>query len=200
MPTRRTAPLPIAAALFPLLLGAVVVPHATPASAAPRASSHQSAARKSTKAPALPLIDADGYHRILQKYRGKPVMVTFWATWCEPCRWEFPMVVQLMKKYAPKGLAVFGVSLDNDSDMHLVRDFLAKNQPPFPSYRQKPGIDVDAFYRAVNPAWTGTMPQTIFYDRDGRIAGYFFGGQSQEMFEKAIRMILASPEASPGSH
>jgi thiol-disulfide isomerase/thioredoxin len=200
MPTCRTALFSTAAALFSFLLPALAAPHATPASEASQASPHRAAARNSTKTPALPLIDAEGYHGILEKYRGKPVMVTFWATWCEPCRWEFPMVVQLTKKYEPKGLAVFGVSLDNDADMHLVRDFLAKNRPPFPSYRQKPGIDVDAFYRSVNPAWTGTMPQTIFYDRDGRIAGYFFGGQSQEMFEKAIRAILASPEASPGSH
>jgi thiol-disulfide isomerase/thioredoxin len=147
----------------------------------------------------MPVIDVEGYRRVLEKYRGKPIMVTFWATWCEPCRYEFPMVVELTRKYAPKGLAVFGVNLDSDADMHVAGNFLAKNQPPFPSYRQKPGIDVDAFYHAVNPAWTGTMPQTIFYDRDGRIAGYFFGGQSHEMFEQAIRRILASPEAAPDS-
>jgi len=145
--------------------------------------------------PTLPLIDAAGYHRILAKYRGKPVMVNFWATWCEPCRYEFPAVVQLARQYQPKGLVVLGVNLDDDADLHVVRDFLAKNQPPFPSYRQKPGIDVDAFYHSVNPAWTGTMPQTIFYDRNGQIAGYFFGGQPREAFEAGIRAILASAPA-----
>lgn len=123
-------------------------------------------------------------------------MVTFWATWCEPCRYEFPMVVQLTHQYQPRGLAVFGVNLDDDADMHLVRDFLAKNQPSFPSYRQKPGIDVDAFYHGVNPAWTGTMPQTIFYDRSGKMAGYFFGAQPQDTFEAAIRGILSNPAAA----
>jgi hypothetical protein len=83
--------------------------------------------------------------------------------------------------------------------MHLVRDFLAKNQPPFPSFRQKPGIDVDAFYHGVNPAWKGTMPQTIFYDRNGKMAGYFFGGQPRGVFETAIRAILAG-SASGNSH
>lgn len=161
-----------------------------------RAHSRAPSARKTAKTAAMPLIDVAGYQRALAKYRGKPVMVNFWATWCEPCRYEFPMIVQLAKEYAPEGLAVFGVNLDSDADMHVARNFLAKNQPPFPSYRQKPGIDVDAFYHGVNPAWTGTMPQTIFYDRDGRIVGYFFGSRPREMFEQAIRQILASPAAS----
>lgn len=141
----------------------------------------------------MPLIDADGYHRVLEQHRGKPVMVNFWATWCEPCRYEFPMIVQLANQYRARGLVVLGVNLDDEADMHLVRDFVAKTQPPFRSYRQKPGIDVDAFYHGVNPAWTGTMPQTIFYDRSGKMAGYFFGGQPREAFDAAIRAILASP-------
>jgi thiol-disulfide isomerase/thioredoxin len=177
-------------------LVAFVSPFAATTAFAQQAASHRAAARKMSKAATMPLIDADGYHRVLEKYRGKPVMVNFWATWCEPCRYEFPLIVQLAHQYQSKGLVVLGVNLDDDSDMHLVRDFLAKTQPPFPSYRQKPGIDVDAFYRDVNPAWTGTMPQTIFYDRDGKMAGYFFGGQSHEAFEAAIRGILASPAPS----
>jgi thiol-disulfide isomerase/thioredoxin len=156
-------------------------------------------AHKAATAADLPLIDLAGYEQILAKYRGKPVLVTFWATWCEPCRDEFPMVVELAKQYAPQGLAVFGVSLDDDADIHLVRRFLAKNQPGFPSYRQKPGIDVDAFYRGVNPAWTGTMPETVFYGRDGRIVGHFVGAQPRAAFEQGIRMILADSPASGGS-
>jgi thiol-disulfide isomerase/thioredoxin len=164
--------------------------------ASSKQSPHRTTAHKGSKLSSLPLINADGYHQILAKYRGKPVMVNFWATWCEPCRYEFPMIVRLAHQYQSRGLVVLGVNLDDDSDMHLVRDFLAKTQPPFPSCRQKPGIDVDAFYRGVNPAWTGTMPQTIFYDRDGKMAGYFFGGQPQEAFDAAIRAILASPAPS----
>src|SRR5580704_13309165 len=141
----------------------------------------------------LPLIDLAGYNQVLAKYHGKPLVVTFWATWCEPCRDEFPLLVELQKRYAPQGLAIFGVSLDDDADMNLVRRFLARNQPRFPNYRQKPGIDVDAFYHGVNPAWTGTMPETVFYGRDGRIAGHFIGEQPRANFEQAIHMILAAP-------
>jgi len=142
------------------------------------------------------LIDLAGYNQVLAKYSGKPLMVTFWATWCEPCRAEYPMLVSLAKQYEPQGLAVFGVSLDDDADMNLVHHFLTQNRPDFPNYRQKPGIDVDDFYHGVNPDWQGTMPQTVFYRKDGHIAGYFVGDQTREDFEKAIHSILASPDAA----
>jgi thiol-disulfide isomerase/thioredoxin len=145
------------------------------------------------KAVDLPLIDLDGYDKILATYKGKPLVVTFWATWCEPCRDEYPMLVALAKEYAPKGLAVYGVSFDNNADMHLVRDFLAKNRPGFPNYRQNPNIDIDAFYRGVNPQWTGTMPETIFYGRDGRILIHYEGERTRDDFVKAIQQVLASP-------
>lgn len=156
---------------------------------APQSNQHRASA--STSDP--PLIDLAGYQQAVAKYRGKPLMASFWATWCEPCQAEFPEIVQLAKEYQPRGLTVIGVSLDNDADMHLVRHFLAQMHPPFRSYRQKPGIDVDAFYQGVNPRWTGTMPETIFYGRDGRIAGDLVGGQTRETLEKAIQFILASP-------
>ncbi len=146
------------------------------------------------------MIDLAGYNQVLAKYHGKPLVVTFWATWCEPCRDEFPLLVELQKQYAPQGLSIFGVSLDDDADMNLVRRFLARNQPGFSNYRQKPGIDVDAFYRGVNPAWTGTMPETIFYGRDGHILGHFVGGQSRASFEEGIRQVLASPAAQASGH
>jgi thiol-disulfide isomerase/thioredoxin len=144
----------------------------------------------------LQLIDLAGYNQILAKYKGKPLLVTFWATWCEPCRDEYPMIVDLEKKYASQGLVVFGVDMDDDAEMNLVRRFIARNQPRFPNYRQKPGIDLDAFYRGVNPAWTGSMPETVFYSRDGRIAGHFIGEQTRAAFDQAIHSILTNPAAT----
>ena len=185
---------------LPLVCAIIVLLFCAPVSKVGAQVESSKASPGATK-PATPrdptLIDLDGYKRVLAKFRGKPLLVTFWATWCEPCREEFPMVVELSKQYAPQGLAVFGVSLDDDSAMHLVRHFLALHQPNFPNYRQKPGIDVDAFYQGVNPAWTGTMPETVFYGRDGQIAGHFVGEQPRATFEQGIQTILASPPASP---
>jgi len=138
------------------------------------------------------VIDAQGYTRLLEQYRGKALLVNFWATWCEPCRDEYPMLVDLAKQFAPQGVAVVGISMDDDSDMNLVRRFLVRNHPGFPNYRQKPGIDLDAFYQAVNPEWRGSMPETVFYSADGHILGSFVGSRPREVFEQAIRAILAT--------
>ena len=174
-------------ALWGVLLTGLLLPvHAQTS-----ASSKASPPKATTAKPAdLPLIDLDGYKKILETYKGKPLVVTFWATWCEPCRYEYPTIVDLAKEYAPKGLAVYGVSFDDNADLHLVRDFLAKNRPTFPNFRQKPGIDVDRFYRGVNPEWTGTMPETIFYAHDGRIVAHFEGEHSRDDFVKGIQAIL----------
>jgi thiol-disulfide isomerase/thioredoxin len=149
-------------------------------------------AAKAGAAANLPLIDLAGYHKIVEKYKGKPLLVTFWATWCEPCRDEFPTLVALAEQYKPQGLSVFGVSLDSNADMHVVRHFLAEFRPNFPNYRQDPQIDVDEFYHGVNPQWEGSMPETILYTRDGRIAVHYTAEQTRQTFEQAIRAILGT--------
>jgi thiol-disulfide isomerase/thioredoxin len=142
-----------------------------------------------------PIVDLAGYQQVLAKYRGKPLVVNFWATWCEPCRDEYPLIVELASQFKAQGVSVIGINMDDDSDMNLVRRFIARTQPHFPNYRQKPGIDLDAFYRGVNPEWKGTMPQTIFYTRDGRIGGYFLGTRPRPVFEQAFRDLLTKPTA-----
>ncbi len=110
-----------------------------------------------TPAPKDPgLIDTQGYQKLLEQYKGKPLLVTFWATWCEPCRDEYPMLNELAKQYAPQGLKVVGVSLDQDGDLILMRRFLARYKPVFPNYRKKKGEE-DAFVQAVLPGWNGSI-------------------------------------------
>src|SRR5207245_7486442 len=107
-----------------------------------------------TSAPKDPeLIDIQGYQKILQQYKGKPLLVNFWATWCEPCRDEYPMLNALAKQYAPQGLKVVGVSLDQDGDLILMRRFLVRYKPLFPNYRRKAGEETDfkQFREAVLP-------------------------------------------------
>lgn len=152
-------------------------------------------AAQAAKVPDPPVIDLTGYQQILAKYHGRALVVNFWATWCEPCRDEYPLIVELASEFKAQGVSVIGINMDDDSDMNLVRRFIARTQPHFPNYRQKPGIDLDAFYRGVNPDWKGTMPQTIFYTRDGHIGGYFLGTRPRPVFEQAFRDLLAKPTA-----
>jgi thiol-disulfide isomerase/thioredoxin len=169
-----------------MIFAAAVCAQSSGEKGAPRTGTHAASGE-------MPLVDLAGYQKVIAKYRGKPLLVTFWATWCEPCETEYPILVELAAKYAPQGLATIGVNMDDDSDLNVAHHFLAKNKPGFPNYRQKPGIDLDAFYRGVNPDWTGSMPETIFYNRDGTIAGHFIGLQPRDTYEQAIHTILASP-------
>ena len=141
------------------------------------------------------VIDAQGYQKLIQDYRGKPLLITFWATWCEPCRYEYPMLNELAKRYAPEGLKVVGISLDDDGEMLLVRRFLAKYQPVFPNYRKRPAKQ-EEFVGVVNPRWNGAIPASFLYSRDGRQIGQLSGGATREQFEAAIRSLLTSGEIS----
>lgn len=145
-----------------------------------------------TAAPHDPaIIDAPGYQRLLEQYKGKPLLVTFWATWCEPCRDEYPMLSELAKQYAPQGLKVVGVNLDDDGDLILTRRFIARYKPFFPNYRKKPGGEV-AFVQTVLPGWQGAIPASFFYAPDGRQIGHLVGENNRETYEAAIRSLLAS--------
>jgi thiol-disulfide isomerase/thioredoxin len=136
------------------------------------------------------LIDVRGYQRLLEQYRGKPLLVTFWATWCEPCRDEYPMLIELAKQYAPQGLKVVGVSMDDDGDVILMRRFIARYKPVFPNYRKNAGGQ-EAFVQAVMPGWKGALPASFFYAKDGRQVGHMLGEGSRETYEAAIQSLLA---------
>src|SRR3974390_2318670 len=136
------------------------------------------------------MIDAKGYQDLLAKYKGQPLVMTFWATWCEPCRDEYPMLNELAKQYAPQGLKVVGVSLDQDGDLILMRRFLARYKPVFTNYRKKQGGE-DAFIQAVLPGWNGSIPASVFYAKDGTQIGNFVGAGSREKYDAAIRMLLS---------
>ena len=145
-----------------------------------------------TTAPRDPeIIDAQAYQKLIEQYRGKPVLVNFWATWCEPCRDEYPMLNELAKQYAPQGLKVVGVSMDDDGDLILMRRFLARYKPVFPNYRKKAGEE-ELFRQGILPGWTGVLPTTVFYGKDGRQAGHVSGEGTRDKFEAAIRALLAS--------
>ncbi len=148
-----------------------------------------------TVAPRDPeMIDAQAYQKMIEQYRGKPLLVTFWATWCEPCRDEYPMLNELAKQYAPQGLKVVGVSMDDDGDLILMRRFLARYKPVFPNYRKKAGGE-ELFRQGVLPGWNGTLPVSVFYGKDGRQVGHVIGEGTRDTYDAAIRTLL-----TPGSN
>lgn len=192
-PTIR--PAPSVAILSGALLLAGLLAAASPAQPTGAAATQSSAPAEKPAAPAtqrsLEVLDADHYLAKVADERGKPLMVTFWATWCEPCREEFPMVNELARQYQSKGLAVFGMDCDDDAEESLALRFLAKTQPVFPNYRKKPGKE-EEFINRVNPKWSGVLPATFFYDPEGRLIGELTGEQTRQAFVSAIEKTLAT--------
>jgi peroxiredoxin len=128
------------------------------------------------------LRDLDGRTVRLSEFRGKVVLLDFWATWCPPCRKEVPHFKALHSKYASQGLVVVGVALDREG-ISVVRPFVREHGV---SWITVLGDE------AVVEAYGGieSIPTTFVVDRDGRVAERMTGYRTQEELEAAIRPLL----------
>src|SRR5258708_2785074 len=112
-------------------------------------------------APNFELHDADGKKATLKKYRGKVVLLDFWATWCTGCKLEIPWFVEFQKTYGAKGFAVVGVSMD-EGGWGVLKPFLAEHIVP---YRILLGDNPMAKSYGIQ-----NLPDTFLIDRQGRVA------------------------------
>ena len=118
------------------------------------------------------------------------MLVNFWATWCVPCREEFPDLARLDKAYGGRGLRVLGVSTDLARETAAVKKFLAEQKPGFPNYRKKGGGDDEQFIDAVDKSWGGELPFTVLYARDGKKARVLSGKHTYGEYEAEILRLL----------
>jgi thiol-disulfide isomerase/thioredoxin len=101
--------------------------------------------------------------------RGKPLLINFWATWCEPCREEFPDLVQINSEYAGR-IDFVTISLDDLAEINRdVPKFLAEMKAEMPAYLLRTTNETAAI-NAVNTDWNGALPFTILYDEKGATA------------------------------
>jgi thiol-disulfide isomerase/thioredoxin len=142
--------------------------------------------------PRLGDLNAEGLKQRLAQERGRVVLLNFWATWCEPCREEFPSLSRLQRSYENRGLRVLGVSTDQPSQLSTVEKFLAAQRPAFPNYRKAAGGDDQDFIDAVDKSWGGELPFSVLYARDGRKAMVLSGKQSYGDLEREVRRLLNS--------
>jgi thiol-disulfide isomerase/thioredoxin len=120
----------------------------------------------------------------------RPLVVNFWATWCDPCREEFPDLVKLDQQYRPKGLEMITVSLDDLADIKTeVPKFLRQMRATMPSYLLNVS-DPDEVIKAVDPQWSGALPATFLYDEDGTVVFKHLGRFKPLELRAAIEKLL----------
>jgi peroxiredoxin len=167
---------------------------AAPSGSAPAGDSPYANPLAGKKAPDFTLRDTTGKKVTLSSYKGKAVIVDFWATWCAPCKIEIPWLEKLHDQYASQGLEILGVSeddLDYDDQAKLLKekqeiaDAASKLRVNYPiliddSNVSKPYGGVDA------------LPTTYFVDRDGKVVAATVGLADRDEIEADIRKALGS--------
>jgi peroxiredoxin len=139
-------------------------------------------------APDFTLKDADGKPVRLSDYKGKVVLLDFWATWCGPCKIEIPWFVDLERKNKDRGFAVLGVSMD-DEGWEVVKPFVAELKV---NYRVVIGNDSTAqLYGGID-----ALPTTFLIDREGKIAAVHIGLANRKDFEDGVENLLQSSAAA----
>jgi peroxiredoxin len=134
-------------------------------------------------APAWSLKDPDGKPVTSDQFKGKVVILDFWATWCVPCKSEIPGYIELQKKYGADGLAVVGVSVDSDGAL-IVKKFMKTYGINYTVVLAGES-DITGAYGDVS-----AIPTTFIIDRAGRIRDRKVGKEPIGDYEKQVLAIL----------
>ena len=150
-------------------------------------SKDEGAARSRTDTPAeesLTAITAEQLKTRLRALHAKAVLVNAWATWCDSCEHELPMLQKLAEKLGPQDVRVVLVSVDEPEERDQVRKFLVEKSIQLPNYLA--ARPLGSFKAGINPRWPGMLPASFLFDGTGKLR-YFWGG---EAFESEIMPIV----------
>jgi len=132
-------------------------------------------------APPFSLTDASGASISLSDYKGKVVLLNFWATWCHGCKTEIPWYVEFQEKYKSRGFIVLGASMD-DGGWTIVKQFVKAKKVNYPVV-----IANDDLAKQYELA---AMPLSVLIDRRGRIADSHSGVVDRSSWESEIQKLL----------
>ncbi|HHF52816.1 MAG TPA: TlpA family protein disulfide reductase [candidate division WOR-3 bacterium] len=144
-------------------------------------------AEEKTKAPEFTINTIDGKKISLSNYKGKPVILDFWATWCGPCRMEIPGFVELKKKYGDK-IEILGISLDRSEKQVVKFKEAYKINYPVAMATREIVKTYSNIYRIMY------IPTTFIIDRNGNVYDIYVGYKPREDFEKTLLKLLNEKE------
>ncbi len=131
------------------------------------------------------LKDTGGKERTLSDWKGKVIMLNFWASWCAPCQFEIPRFVRYQKQFADKGLQIVGIGLDDAGKLKNVERSLEMNYPTMVIEQMEGGTLLEKFGNDQR-----IVPYTIVIDKDGTIKYIHRGSMEDEDFEEFVLPLL----------
>jgi len=176
--------------LLPVGLTVLLVSFAVPAQ-------RKSRTAKPVPPPAVALtnvvpINLEGLKTLIHQPKSKPLLVNFWATWCDPCRDEFPDLVKLDSEFRPNTMDFVTVSLDEVSDIKTaVPTFLAKMNAKMPAYLLDVS-DPEPAINVVDPKWQGDLPATFLYNEKGEVIFKHFGRVDTNELREALKKLAGN--------
>jgi len=154
------------------------------------------AARPSKPPTVVTAIDTAALKNLLTQQRQHPLLVNFWATFCDPCRDEFPDLVKIDQDYRPQALEFVTVSLDDVTELNSgVPKFLESMKATMPAYLLN-ATDPEPAINLVDPRWQGDLPATFLYNEKGEVVFKHFGRVNIAELREAIEKVIKKGEKS----
>ena len=135
-------------------------------------------------------VNALALQKEILKSRGKVVVVNVWASWCVPCLEEFPALLKFRSAFERRGLQMLFVSADSPKRIHQdVHPFLRRMKVTFPTYIKETRDD-EGFIKALSRRWSGALPATFIFDRNGKLIHTLIDAQSFKDLSRLVEPLL----------
>jgi cytochrome c biogenesis protein CcmG, thiol:disulfide interchange protein DsbE len=171
----------IALLTVPWMIRGARTPRATVSEAPPATTAAPATSKTETAKLDLVVKDMNGASVRLADYKGKVILLNFWATWCGPCQAEIPELVNTYAEYKDRGVVILGMSIDDTAE--TLRAYAAQKHMQYPVLLMQDDVD-----QAYGPIFG--VPVTFFIGRDGTISKKHFGPVTKEQVDQEIKALL----------